>query len=90
MRRSLCSQSIRFPPQRGDFPILAQRAQYRFISHQRERTGKTTLVGISSSPLNAQEGSELRDRVHRVNYTWAQKSFLGLILRQEVMKSALT
>lgn len=55
MRRYLCSQSIRFPPQRGDFPMLARRAQYRFISHQRERTGKTTLVGISSSPLNAQE-----------------------------------
>lgn len=54
--QSLCSQRIKLPPPSGNFPILAQSAQHRFISYQKESTGKTTLVGISSSPLNAQEG----------------------------------
>lgn len=54
-------KSIKLTPQRANFPILAQRAQHRFISYQRESTGRATLVGISSSPLNA-EGGEWAER----------------------------
>lgn len=53
--QSLCPESIQLPLQRGDFLILAQGVQHRFLSYKKN-TAAAAFVEISSSPLNAEEG----------------------------------
>lgn len=68
---SLCSEGTKLLLQRGNFPMLAQRAEHRFISYKRESTGRATLIGISPSPLNAEEGQWAKRQAAR------RKSHLG-------------